>query len=93
MSEIALPYRRTYSRALVILALAAVPIFAVLPEATTGLLFSLRAFVCVFGIAVSALWCPVLVYAGVRTRCPIDAIVGCVGTLALLYWVPHILLG
>ncbi len=87
-----IPYRRTYSRILIALAIVSVFLHAAIPDNQVGSLVFLRAFVGTFGIAIGAIWSPVLIYAGFRTRCSIDLATGCAGTLTLLYWFPCVLL-
>jgi len=83
-----IPYRRTYSRVLVALAVLLVPLFLLLPEASSASSVQLRPLVALFGLSIASLWCPVLIYAGIRTRCTVDVVVGCVGTATLLIWGP-----
>ena len=92
MTTDSLPYRRTYGRVMVLFVLVAVPVFAFLPHGTTGTFSAIRAFVGTFGTSMAALLCPALIYAGLRTRCLMDAIAGFVGALTFFYWVPRVLL-
>ena len=87
-----IPYRRTYSRILVIILWAAVPIAALLPYPTAGIFVPIRVFVCTYGIGIASILCPTLVYAGLRTHCFVDVILGCTGLLTLIYWIPCVLL-
>jgi hypothetical protein len=86
------PYHRTYSRVLVAFALLSVPVFLLLPYTTLDDISSIELPVALFGLSIASIWCPVLIYAGVRTRCTIDILVGCIGVATLMFWVPTFLL-
>jgi hypothetical protein len=92
MTDHEIPYRRTYSRMMVALVVMSIPLFLLLPDTTHSSTISVRLLVAVFGLSIASLWCPVLIYAGIRTRCAGDVLVGCVGTGTLVFWVPFTLL-
>ena len=88
MSGKDIPYHRTYSRILVGLSLFSIPLFLLLPNNAIGIVNSIRLLAATFGISIASLWCPVLVYAGVRTRNTVDIVAGGLGAATLLFWVP-----
>lgn len=92
MTDQEIPYRRTYGRMMVALVVLSIPLFLLLPDTTHSSTISVRLLIAVFGLSIASLWCPVLIYAGIRTRCTVDVLVGCVGTGTLVFWVPFALL-
>ena len=92
MTNEAIPYRRTYSRILVVLSVLAVPLYLWTSAETSGWMDVVRAGAFTSGISMAALWCPALVYAGLRTGNALDVIFGIAGMLTLFYWVPSVIL-
>ncbi len=91
MSDDSLPYHRTSGRILAALVVICIPLFLVIPDSLNSD-FELRFKIGFPALCFAALWCPVLAYAGLRTRNAIDLLTGLAGTLTLFFWVPNLLL-
>lgn len=82
-----LPYHRMYGRSLVIFVIVCIPVSRLLfPGGESQLGFGVR-FV---PLCIAMLWCPVLMYCGVRTRNLIDFVAGTAGVATLFYWIPDL---
>jgi len=91
MSNDSLPYHRTYGRILAVLVVICIPLFLAISD-SQGSDFDLRFIIGFPALSFAALWCPVLAYAGIRTKNAVDLLAGLAGTLTLFFWVPNILL-
>lgn len=65
-------------------------LFPFLPASTDGLTPIIRAMMGTFGMAVSAILAPTLLYAGLRTKNRTDAFVGMLGVISLWFWIAWI---
>ena len=82
-----LPYHRTYGRVLAAMVSICIPISWTLPPSGDSQLgFGVR-FV---SLCMAALWCPVLVYCGIRTKNLVDFVAGLTGAATLFYWIPNL---
>ena len=91
VSSDSLPYQRAYGRILAVSVLICIPIFLAIPEAWDPD-FEIRFPIGFCAMSFAALWCPVLAYAGLRTKNSVDVLLGLAGLLSLFFWVPILLL-
>ncbi|MEM8671523.1 MAG: hypothetical protein AAGG48_28645 [Planctomycetota bacterium] len=82
-----LPYRQGYGRFLVLSAVVATLCFPLLHD-STWVTNAVRGFAGTYGLGIALLWAPVLLYAGIRTKCTADWSVALIGLSTLVFWIP-----
>lgn len=87
MSDDSTPYHRIYGRFLAVMVVICVPTVLLIPESLQAN-FDFRFNLGFPALSFAALWCPVLFYAGIRTKNLGDLLAGLAGTLTLFFWIP-----
>lgn len=64
--------------------------FPLVPSSTVGVTQIIRTLVGTYGMTISAIVAPALLYSGLRTRNWTDASMGMLGTLPLCFWLAWI---
>lgn len=63
-------------------------VFPFIPRHSDVAIVAMRGTIVTFAVAIASIWAPTFFYAGLRTRCTFDWVVGLIGMLTLLFWIP-----
>lgn len=88
MSEI--PFRRNSTRVLIAIAILFAILFPLVPSSVVGVNQIIRTVMGTYGMGISSIVAPTLLYAGLRTKNWNDVTIGSLGTLPLFFWLPWI---
>ncbi|MDX1927916.1 MAG: hypothetical protein SFV81_15435 [Pirellulaceae bacterium] len=81
-----LPYRRRYTRTLIVIAIAFAVLFPLVPQSSGELAELVRLVMWTYGVTISTIVAPTLLYAGLRTKNWLDAAIGLLGMLPICFW-------